>query len=61
MELLIFLLLVLLVDLATDPLGGCQPRSQRPSSQCENPMTSLEAFSILLASLNRLFAMERSR
>jgi len=61
MELLIFLLLVLLVDLAADPLGGWQPRRRRSSSQCKNPMTSLEAFSILLATLNRRFAMERSR
>jgi len=31
MELLLFLLLVLLVDLAADPLGGWQPRRQRSS------------------------------
>jgi len=67
---LLFLLLVLLVDLAADPLGAdsregrdrpAWARAPWPSSQCENPVRSLEAFAILLASLNRRFAMERSR
>ena len=44
----------------SDRFGGLRIE-QRPSSQCENAMRSLEAFAILLASLNRRCAMERSR
>ena len=70
MELLMFLLLVLLVDLAALKWGADSredrdrpewERAPRPSSQCENPMRSLEAFAIFLVSLNRRCAMERSR
>ncbi len=67
MELMIFLLLVLLVDQAALKWGPTAEKAEivlngndaETFLSKEQPMTSQDVFEILLASLNRLFAMKR--